>query len=668
MIDEPDSFSPRQGGTGDINGDNNVNLTGSHGRVWRGDIHIGLDALDRLAERVPPRRPVSANRLELLDKRFVPPSGPGFAQAQERLRNPGTVVISGQPGSGRLAAGLMLLHRSGQGDVSSFQELTVTEGQLDPDPRTIQEQERLLLDLTGYGHSQLSDIKNAVEIFRAEVEQRAYLVVVVSADQQRAWGTDFGRVLTIGCPERAAVLRRHLEVEGIALPDKAWFTPGLAHYLHSGRMSEIAELADQVRAARDRALSAEPGNWLADALNALADQRGAARNRVTALRDGRDKALLFTAAMLDGASVDEVFDSEARLLTVAKYPHSGSHSLDEKDFTQRLDDLRLKVDAHGVRIAELGLDAALRTYFWTSMPGLRTAFRNWVASVVASQKVTGPHKRQIVERFAEQALAVGEKEHIVLLVHQWTRENLRAKNRDNYRILAEILLHFGLTHEQRGQEFRRQFYDWAKNPSTATPLARIMVPLCETVIAPTFADQAVVRLRHLAGHGDEEVRSAAANALLRLAGVAHFWRRILYRLCPTEDSDHFPAPDRLLFAGLAAPELLLRVRAVLGHSQVRRQLTTCWRLILADPLDWTPELVTRWLSAKNPVLRRILVDAAAPDPALLGYLYGIGRRWQAAATPAEDAERVVNDLRTAVDRALDLTFLSPEARPEETGR
>lgn len=668
-------FDPPQGrgGTGDISGDGNTTVTDPRGPVHMGDriVHLGSDMIDRLTDQVPRRRPVSADRLERLVKRFVPPTGPDYEHAQARLARPGAVAISGEVGSGRHAAGLMLLHYSGKG-ASSFQELALTEkGQLEPEAHTVQEGERLLLDLSGSRTGELEVAEKVVAAFRAEVEQRAYLVVVLPATYGRFWRTEFGQVHGIGFPHRRSVLRRHLEAEGIELPAEAWSMPDLAGYLRTGHMGDLAELAQQVRAARDWAgRRCDPRKWLTAAIKALADQNESAKQHVEKAGDGQGKALLFTVAMLHGASVDEVFDSEQHLLTEVSYPKSDVHSLDGKDFTQRLAAADVVVgDDRCVGFAELGLDAALRAYFWRAMPGLRRAFREWVKRVVNSRALSGLHKRNVVERFAEQALALGGVSHVIELAQQWTSENLPINSYHN--TLADALLQLGLAHERCGQVFRRQFYEWATNPSTAIPLAHLVVSLARDVLASTHADQALVRLHHLTRHNDESVRSAAMDALLHLSAAPRFWRRVLYRLCTNMINDQLSETDRSIFSRLAIPRLIVREQLLIGSAQVREQLTSFWNLLLANPLDSTPDLVGQWLDTGDSRLLAILVDAGARDPRLLGALYGIGRRWAAAAwtTSERDARKlVIGELRAAMDRSLELHFLEPEARPEDTQR
>ncbi|MGX7825837.1 hypothetical protein ACTG9Q_12155 [Actinokineospora sp. 24-640] len=665
-------LSQRRGGTGNISGDGNATVTDPQGPVHFGDqIYLSPDMTDRFADQVPRRRPVSEDRLNQLARRFEPPTGPDYEYARARLTQPGAVAISGEVGSGRHTAGLMLLHHSGSG-ASSFQELALADdGTLEPEARTVQEGERLLLDLSGARPAEFEAAEKVVGTFRAEVERRAYLVVVLPTAHGRFWKAEFGRVLELGFPNRRSALRRHLEADGIELPNEAWSMPELADYLRTGHMGDLAELAQQVRAARDwEDRRGDPWKWLAAAIKALAGQNKSARQHVEKAGDGAGKALLFTVAMLHGALVDEVFESEQHLLAEVRYPKSDVHSLDGKDFAQRLAAADVMVgDDRCVGFTELGLDAALRTYFWRAMPGLRPAFREWVKRVVNSRALTGLHKRNVVERFAEQALAVGGVNDLIELVQQWTRENLPVNSYHN--TLADTLLQLGLAHEQCGPLFRRQFYEWATSSSTAAPLAHLVISLAKDILAPTHADQALVRLHHLTRHNDASVRSAAMDALLRLSANPRFWRRVLYRLCTNRNSEQPPEADRAIFSGLAAPDLMLRTWTLVGSAQIREQLTSMWNPLLTDPLDSTPELVGQWLDTGDPRLRAILVNAGARDPRLLGALYGIGRRWAAAAwTPSErDARKlVIGELRAAMDRSLELHFLETEARPEATQR
>ncbi|WP_156753290.1 hypothetical protein [Actinokineospora pegani] len=674
MIDEPTTthHDHRSGGTGEVRGNHNRVATDPRGTVYQGDIYNNWGNPDS-ADPVP-RREVSATRLDLLAKKFAPPSGIDYARAQAKLRERGAVLITGQPGSGRHTAGLMLLHNSGKG-TGSFQEVAILpengEFTTVPQAQTVQDGERLLLDLTTWNRDELRAVEPVVKGFHAAVEATAYLVIVLPRDHGDAWRTDFVGLLEIGWPNRRLAFQRHLAAEEVALPDSALLNPDLADRLREGSMGEIAVLAQLVRAARDRrGGKGDPQAWVSEAVNALTDQRENAEELVGRAADGRGKTLLFTAAMLHGSSVDELFFAEQKLLTQVDYPSGDTHALDQKDFAQRLGDARIEVNDSGrVGFPKLGLDAALRRYFWSAMPAQRPAFREWVAKVVATRGVTGVHKRDLVERFADQALASGSAKHVVRLAERWTYPAVQVDS-DLY-ALAEALLFRGLTHERQGQYFRQQFYAWATSSTTNPPLARLVIRLSEDVLAPTYVDQALVRLHHLTAHGDRSVRAEAVDALLRLSQAPSFWHRVMYRLHTYKAGSALPESDRALFTGLAGMDVLPRARGGLARAQVRDQLAHCWRALLAQPLDTTPVLIGQWLGTGDQRLWSIIVEAADGRPQLLSALHGTADRWRAQADePLDQRARqdVVDALGAAIDRALGLDFLEPDLATKGTGQ
>lgn len=223
---DPPAYADRSGGIGEISGTGNTSFASTHGPIhtgpgpqYNGPVNIGLDPIVESARRMALRRLVSVDELDWLAARFVQPPTRGYRRIQEKLHLPGIVAISGHPGSGRRAAALMLLHKSGDG-TTRFQQLSVQDDTtFDPPAHTILDGERLLLDLSAFTPERLRAIETHLSSYRAEVERRAYLVVVLPHRHEDVLSDVFhSDVVEIERPDWREVVERHLGKEGIEVP------------------------------------------------------------------------------------------------------------------------------------------------------------------------------------------------------------------------------------------------------------------------------------------------------------------------------------------------------------------------------------------------------------------------------------------------------------------
>ncbi|MFF7453007.1 hypothetical protein [Kitasatospora sp. NPDC008115] len=587
----------------------------------------------------PPRPRVAPSRVALdhrlwLRERFVPPQG--FGEARTRLERPGTtVLLAGPPGSGRRTAAVMLLHEP-QDPAASFVELSFSRENEDS---TVPEAgDRLLLDLSSIAEEDYEAAQALLYGYWGRVEQAGARMVAVlpSADQELLLPALRQLVAAIGRPRELAVLRRHLESDQVRLAPDDLLGAELTAHLRDFAMRDVQRFAALVAQARSADPAAPAAEWLGQALGALSDRAGEVAQRIAALESGPQRALLLSAAMLAGASADAVFHHADRLLGLVPHTPDEKPLLERADLAERLKALpSLEVDARGrIRFVALAYDAAVRTHFWTYLPGLREGLGRWVEDAVRS-----PHpalgtqdRRRLVERFTEQSLRAADWRTLHRLAGEWAAEPRRSEE-------ALAVLRLGLEHERYGAGFRSKIYEWATG-QVSPAAARVLARACGEVMARTHPDQALVRLHHLARrtgrNGPAEVRETLYELVrqdrrLYLKLLARFWDGLAAQGAATADVRLF-----LDLVGEPPPPRWVPADA----------LAVTWAKVLAVARreQWA-EAVHRWLSAARAEppagerLMDVLVEAAEARPERLTRLYLTGHEWVAGGPRDERSAR-----------------------------
>ncbi|MGA5131559.1 hypothetical protein ACPCTO_17275 [Streptomyces olivoreticuli] len=592
---------------------------------------------------------MAENHLRWLRQRFVPPFGLGTAR--ELLLSNSIVMLCAPPGSGRNVAAHMLLHELTEMG-GSFQELAPNpreEGPLLP-PDMVSQGDRLLLDLSTGDAELWSAVRAELGSFQDTLQRNAaHLAVVPPYHLAHQHSNGLQRLCAdLRRPPATALLRRYLRLDGIDTETSSHLPTAVLSYLdRTPPLRDVAALAHYILRARASAQGTDDfEQWCERALRAVTDREREVATHVASFREGSQRALLLTTAMLDGAHADAIHLGTEQLLHTAQHPPEEAPLLERDDLAQRLKSIDATTDFDGtVRFRELGWPEAVRTHFWTTMPGLRDHLRTWVEKAIGLPDLTVEDRDGLVERFAVQCLRTKRPGDLISLVEHWTGP---PKDGVRLRAAAQALEH-GLTSERWGNSFRQKIYYWAIERRLPEGLFTVLVEVCGEVMAVRHPDQAMVRLHHLSRQ--ELSPGMARDALTRIVRAdRRIQRRLLDRLARALERTHWPA-DRDLFATTADPCLLTypgtRSHALLAEPDVRHHLTTCWGSLFRKhpPPTWTP-LVGRWLSTatddedQGDLLLRVLVEAAAESSALLSRLYLTGRDWsRAAPDPRERARR-----------------------------
>ncbi|WP_052390622.1 hypothetical protein [Streptomyces sp. NRRL B-24484] len=561
-----------------------------------------------------------------LSRRFANP--PGYGEAARRLEGPGTaVLVSGPPGTGRRTTGVVLLHRTGGRD-APFREVALDDRE--DEPADLAPGERVLIDLSSVSESEFVAAQVLVQSYWDKVERfGGRLAVVLPEDREHLLQADLRQMLVrIGRPDGRAVLAQHLRWADVEVSHTELRRSALGPLLDRSPMRELQRLAELVVEARPRGGGFEA--WAEQAVLALRERGHEVARQIAALTDGRQRALLFTAAMLDEAPVDAVFRLSTELLTKLGHPDDERPRLDQPDLTQRLQELGVKVTEGRIRFEALAYAPAVRSHFWLYYPDLCPAFGTWVAdTVTGSDRLDRTERRKLVGRFTEQALQAGDVRVLTDLVESWAKET---------RLLPEALavLDQGLRGERSGAAFRRKIYDWSTSPRVQPNLARGLARICVDVMAPHHPDQALVRLHQLARREPGHVQPHARSSLLELARTQErLYDRLLTRVREgMEGPDRWPR-DVTIFLALVNPP----------PPDVRReQLVRGWRAALsAAPSEEWASGIEAWLSAARTErdggerLTGVLIEAADGGTQVLSRYYLLACRW--AAEPDDTVGR-----------------------------
>ncbi|MEU9042563.1 MULTISPECIES: hypothetical protein [unclassified Kitasatospora] len=587
------------------------------GNGTQNNFHYYFGASDRLTRNGGDPLRVALEHRVWLSRRFVMP--PGFEDAAAKVKKPGTtVLLSGDSGSGRRTAAVVLLHRAG-GDRALFREVSL-DGSPD-EPSEVATGERVLFDLSGASEREFVEAQRLLRIYRDKVERsEARLAVVLPREGEHLLHSDFRQLIVpIGRPDGDQVLKRHLRMAGIEVPLPELRRSALGKFLGRSPMRELQRLSELVVQASSQ--GGDFSNWALRAVEAVRDRGGQVAQQISDLADGRQRALLFTAAMLEEAPAATVFRLSDRLLARIGHPEDERPRLDREDLTQRLRSLQVQVRDERIRFDALAYGAAVRTHFWLYYPDLRATFGDWVRDVVRTEAWLAPaDRRLLVGRFTEQALRVGDVHVLAGLAESWTEET---------RLLPEAtqVLGEGLTSETWGSEFRRRIYYWSVGPKLEPNLVQVLARVCVDAIAPHYPHQALVRLHHLARRAPEEGARYARDALLELASRdRRLYLRLLDRLCEGLERRTPVRSDADIFLELVGslPGWVPHTEGVQG-----------WRGVLAaasSPKAWEPG-VKSWLSAARRTseggrqLMRILTDAADGRVAVLSRYYVLAHEW-----------------------------------------
>ncbi|NGO71040.1 hypothetical protein [Streptomyces boncukensis] len=650
-------------------------VTDSRGPVHagQGDLYVQIlqEAGIDVSRPGPDPRQVTDDELARLARRFVPPGH--LAQAHDTLQTHRIALVTGDSGSGRRCAALMLLDGLPR-STGRFHELLdrgEDGGGRALDPGDVGDGDRLLLDLVHLARERRDALLRELGGFMATVRERnGYLSVVLPPDREFTLSPElFSLAVRIVRPPARDVLFCHLREEGIRADAGERGEERLTQFLERASMERVGTLAVHIRRARQyEGEGAGFGSWLTTALTALSPTDTEIAERLRQAGDGRQRALLLAAAFLYGARADAVSHAADELVTQANHPAVATPPLAHEPLATRLHTVGASIrDGGRVFLRELDRDRTVRAHGWDNFPALRPALYEWVARIAAGHWLTRDESTALVTRFTEQWLRTEPPEPLGKLARRWAGDSSPRTGRP----AAAQLLRDAVVHERHGGWFRHQLYDWACNSTLDPGLAHVLVGVCATDMLARYPDQAMIRLRHLACHQQPSVRKAAHVAL---AGAVReddrLYRRLLERLRPG------PAPraaaDAELFLHVAEPARLVtrspRAGPLIASPALRDQFAVLWGSArdraprehwAGRELDWFDTAAAE--GPHSALLLDVLADSCGADTHAVSRLYVAARDW-AAGSPAgrrPAAARTVNRLQNSARAALGIGLRRP---------
>lgn len=573
--------------------------------------------------------------LAALRRRFDHPAG--MANARRILARTHTVLIDGEPGSGRNAVARMMLYEYAELRGNLHEVLPEDdEGNVQLAHRPTADAEGLLLDLSETDDKAWTAIQRSLPGFQEAVRRSgSRLTVVLPAPVPGGLHADLLALrATVHRPDSRLVLLSGLREAEV--PSDQDLSVDVCRFLDSGPpLHQVAHLAWLIRAALDKNPAGKFDEWCRTAMDALTGWTEKV-DKALARERGRSRALLLTTAMLHGAHSDALYEATESLLSTVRHPVDERPVLEREDLAARFKQIGAKADEYGrVTFADMDYDAAIRARFWTNMPGLRTQLGTWARNVVTLDVLTPDDRVRVAEHLAEHSLRTGGVQNLLSHIRSWTgRDDSRA------RPAAVQALTRGALHPDHGATFRKELYEWATSSDLPDGQAEALIHVCSGQFAARFPERAMVRLHQLARR--HRLGRQAEHQLIELTqGDFRLHRQMLERLA-RDLPRRWPA-DLRLFAALSSPRCLTTWRtgprtlphAALDDSNVRRLLTTCWQTLFthAAQADWL-ELCDRWLLTAQFVapghrerLIEILVSACAKDAGALGRLYHLASRY-----------------------------------------
>ncbi|MBB3665454.1 hypothetical protein FB384_004411 [Prauserella sediminis] len=608
-----------------------------------------------------------------LRPRFVRPLQ--FEAAGRALAKHGTLFLSGEPGSGRKSAALMLLWERFPGSDASCRRLSLDEDDGDDrlHPDSIQRNDRLLLDLTEERDPErLSTVEKRLATFVGAVEDmEAALVVLLpprrDQDPRLRELAVTESTVTIERPNGTAVFTEHVlqDIDADLVDGRA--VRELDAFLAAVPMRDVAELARRTVEARNVHRDADFAYWLAEARKSAEDYREEVTEAIGATGP-EQRALLLTVAVLEGGHTDAIHRAQRQLLEELRFSRDEIHLLEQRGIEAALGDIGVVVDAsHAVRFGKVRYQQAVADHFWMNYPDMRQSLATWVAACVELDELSEEDRGRVVERFVRQACRHNRIPELCAVIRRWAGSGNRPVRKNPPIRWADTALDLALRWDedagQAAQQVRRQIYEWASDEQLGAGLAQVLVEVCAEVVADTHPDQALVRLRRLAWHRDDAVATKARSAVVTLTGDTRVHRRFLWRMADWMGQER--PSDVTLFLEASSGERVLhraRPRAPIVDAQAREQLRRCWAGVLPHEPSWWRDRLREWLdeavnSPHRDAALTLLLDASGANVDILARLYVVARDWAAGGDPADRVRRrdVLERLNAGIARSQGLT-------------
>lgn len=459
-------------------------------------------------------RRASAETIAAQLSRFVIPEGlTGRIEPLEADRLLVLVCADSVQRCGQASAAWFLVHRLNErrlpADRLTFQEMLPTEDQRLSDTLTEATQLALFFNFVGRERDEVENrLDELTGLGDKLVPADSFAVVAVGG----AFGERAAKWLPkethwLARPDPEEVFRRHAPGFDPLLRD-----PWLRKQLAAAWPPSVADTARQAisirRSGIDRAeeivqrLRAERPDWT-----------GQIRSDLKRHSTANPRALLFSAAVLEGSNAVAVVAARDLLLDVSRYPGDPVHLLERPDAVAELATLG-EFDALTATFNRIGYGPALLQLIWKYQPALRATLANWWRRIPTALNA---HSLAEITPLIDSLTALAEAEHdeqiAIRAAQDWSPPQ-GIDTRD--RIAAVLLLQRACLSRIVGGKTRRWLYRIAYELGSY-PRFRAVLAEVLGLFDRDHQSEAMTRLKHLGNDPDPEVTKAVVRSVVTLA-------------------------------------------------------------------------------------------------------------------------------------------------------
>lgn len=227
----------------------------------------------------------------------------------------------------------------------------------------------------------------------------------------------------------------------------------------------------------------------------------------------------------------------------------------------------LEAEREGDRIVfrRHGFAGSALRHAMADYPLARTDLLSWLAGLPTEDAVPYPLRNPLAATFADLAAEHGTAAHITETARKWTGAGLADP--------AFLALSRTCLHPRVGGAVRKALYDWSRAPGIPQTLKLTIARVCEP-LGQAYLSVALTRLKHLATHGNRQVRGQVVSAAHALAESGDRTQVLTAALAWCTDSSTGRLPDaaqqRRRRTGAA---LFLELASPLTQAACRRSWT-----------------------------------------------------------------------------------------------
>jgi hypothetical protein len=444
---------------------------------------------------------LTAEQVDYLREVYVrSPAGEGAIMA---LNERHAVALVGPPGCGRRITGVHAITELHAVPHPIYLDPTDTRRDLPADKGC-----GYIVDIDEQTVRDMPGLTDMIATYRDKLAAAgAYLTVTATRAAWNAFGPQTGMVaVPVQPPRSAAVFGSHLRHRRSDEAER-WISHrdvlDVLQDAEPGDAVRLAELADASLA------SASGEDAIQQALNAYRNWSAQLSGWFKENDEGYSRALLISAAALNGAEASTVFAAADRLSQAVKLQRPSGGGLIGDGVAELLVQIGADLTDDGrIRLPRPAFPESILDYVWGDRPHLRADLRRWLVDLPGGLRT--PTAEYAGYALIDLAVRQADSTLITDAVSAWAEQ-------PGCRALAVTALTESGVSDSIGRTVRRTMYGWASGARTAQSVRITVAEVCGGPYGKSFPRNAMTRLRHLSLNGDVEVHDHVVAALLALA-------------------------------------------------------------------------------------------------------------------------------------------------------